>query len=152
MVFLTQPSQPPQPDAPTLVYRDTHNIRLNWKNYLSKNSKALAKQRIEFTLQMEDQQKLQHGYLTQYSGPDTCYTISNLPRSSKFKFKVVLSTWTFKSWSSVLRMFLTLSVLLIAFSGDRICQEFPERGRSVQYPGQCAQTTHGAQMHWCLLQ
>ncbi|XP_063727044.1 fibronectin type-III domain-containing protein 3A-like isoform X2 [Symsagittifera roscoffensis] len=111
VILRTLPVQPPQPDPPSLVYRDTHTIRLNWSVYLNKHLKTLARQHIDFTLQMEDQQNKQHGFITKYCGPDTCYTLTNLPRSSSFAFKLFAETAasSVRSVSSEVATFCTLN-------------------------------------------
>ncbi|XP_075247298.1 uncharacterized protein LOC142340547 isoform X3 [Convolutriloba macropyga] len=109
VILRTLPLQPPQPDPPNLVYRDTHVIRLSWSSYLAKHLKALSRQHLDFTLQMEDQQNPKHGFITQYFGPDSCFTLTNLPRSSKFAFKLFAETSHSRSVSSEAVVFSTLN-------------------------------------------
>lgn len=77
--FQTACPPPTQPLPPTMPYATSSSLRLDWLRRASDK---------EFTLQMATLTDNGHGYLPCYTGPDTHYECTNLPRATGFLFRL----------------------------------------------------------------
>ncbi|XP_036599354.1 fibronectin type-III domain-containing protein 3A isoform X1 [Trichosurus vulpecula] len=84
VLYYTSGSAPSMPASPTLVKAGVTWLSLQW----SKPSGTPSDEGISYILEMEEETS-GYGFKPKYDGEDLAYTVKNLRRSTKYKFKVI---------------------------------------------------------------
>ncbi|KAG1708537.1 Fibronectin type-III domain-containing protein 3A [Nymphon striatum] len=93
--FSTCGSVPDQPAVPELLNTEVDKLKLQWKKRPSDD---------EFTLQIEEEEGSNHGFLPVYNGLDTTYVCQKLKRNSFYKFRLSAKNEEGSSrWSDTVR-------------------------------------------------
>ncbi|XP_029458721.1 LOW QUALITY PROTEIN: fibronectin type-III domain-containing protein 3A [Rhinatrema bivittatum] len=102
VIYYTSGSAPSMPASPTLIKAEVTSISLQW----SKPSGTPSDEGISYILEMEDETS-GYGFKPKYDGDDLMYTVKNLRRSTKYKFRVIAYNSEGKSSPSEVVEFIT---------------------------------------------
>ncbi|CAH2224926.1 fibronectin type-III domain-containing 3A isoform X1 [Pelobates cultripes] len=84
VLYYTSGSAPTVPASPTLIKAGISWLSLQW----TKPSGTPSDEGISYILEMEEETS-GYGFKPKYNGDDLAYTIKNLRRSTKYKFRVI---------------------------------------------------------------
>ncbi|XP_072254752.1 fibronectin type-III domain-containing protein 3A [Pyxicephalus adspersus] len=102
VLFFTSGSAPTVPASPTLIKAGISWLSIQW----TKPSGTPSDEGISYILEMEDETS-GYGFKPKYNGDDLTFTVKNLRRSSKYKFRVIAYNAEGKSGPSEVVEFVT---------------------------------------------
>uniref|UniRef100_A0A6I8NQU9 Fibronectin type-III domain-containing protein 3A n=1 Tax=Ornithorhynchus anatinus TaxID=9258 RepID=A0A6I8NQU9_ORNAN len=102
VLYYTSGSAPSMPASPTLIKAGITWLSLQW----TKPSGTPSDEGISYILEMEEETS-GYGFKPRYDGEDLAYTVKNLRRSTKYKFKVIAYNSEGKSNPSEVVEFMT---------------------------------------------
>ncbi|XP_077340400.1 fibronectin type-III domain-containing protein 3A isoform X1 [Lithobates pipiens] len=102
VLFYTSGSAPTVPASPTLLKAGISWLSIQW----TKPSGTPSDEGISYILEMEDETS-GYGFKPKYNGDDLVFTVKNLRRSTKYKFRVIAYNAEGKSGPSEVVEFLT---------------------------------------------